>query len=86
MSTAITSRLSPNLLATVQQGFLGLLPRVERHAAIVFRGLPASEREELHPCPSCGAPTTAEVCAFCKLVNRAGSQAPSGLPARTPGS
>jgi hypothetical protein len=33
--------------ATVQQGFLGLLPCVERHAAVVFRGLPASDREEM---------------------------------------
>ena len=23
------------------------------------------------PCPGCGAPTTSEVCAFCKLVERA---------------
>jgi tRNA(Ile)-lysidine synthase TilS/MesJ len=26
---------------------------------------------ELHACASCGAPTTGEVCAFCKLVARA---------------
>jgi len=30
-----------------------------------------AERDELRACPSCGAPTTAEVCAFCKLVDRA---------------
>ena len=31
-----------------------------------------AEQEDLHPCPSCGSPTTAEVCAFCRLVERAG--------------
>lgn len=32
-----------------------------------------AEREDLHPCPGCGSPTVAEVCAFCKLVERATS-------------
>ena len=40
-------------------------------ASHLFAGVAATEREDLHPCPSCGAPTTAEVCAFCKLVERA---------------
>jgi uncharacterized protein (TIGR00269 family) len=31
----------------------------------------AEEREELHPCPECGAPTPADVCAFCRLRARA---------------
>jgi uncharacterized protein (TIGR00269 family) len=30
------------------------------------------ERGELHACRECGAPTTAEVCAFCSLRERAG--------------
>jgi uncharacterized protein (TIGR00269 family) len=29
------------------------------------------EREGLRPCPSCGAPTTSDVCAFCRLQERA---------------
>ena len=29
------------------------------------------EREDLHPCPECGAPTPADVCAFCRLRSRA---------------
>jgi uncharacterized protein (TIGR00269 family) len=28
------------------------------------------EREDLHPCPECGAPTPADVCAFCRLRSR----------------
>ena len=31
----------------------------------------ASEQEQLQQCARCGTPTTAEVCAFCRLVERA---------------
>ena len=48
--------------------YFGFLDR----ASDLFTGSAAEEREALHPCPSCGAPTTAEVCAFCKLTVRAG--------------
>ncbi len=37
-----------------------------------------AEREGLHPCPGCGSPTVSEVCAFCKLVARAGGRLPAG--------
>jgi hypothetical protein len=47
VSTTIAPQPSLPNHATIQQEFLRLLPCVERHAAIVFRGLPASEREEL---------------------------------------
>lgn len=30
-----------------------------------------TERGDLHPCPSCGSPTVAGVCAFCRLTERA---------------
>jgi uncharacterized protein (TIGR00269 family) len=30
-----------------------------------------AEQRDLQPCSRCGAPTTAEVCAFCRLVERA---------------
>ncbi len=56
---------SPGSKAAFYFGFL------ERLAPLVT---PAAEeeREGLHPCPSCGSPTVSEVCAFCKLVARAG--------------
>ncbi|MDQ1396084.1 MAG: tRNA-5-methyluridine54 2-sulfurtransferase [Acidimicrobiaceae bacterium] len=47
--------------------YFGFLER----ASALFTGSAEEEREGLHACPSCGAPTTAEVCAFCKLVTRA---------------
>jgi len=36
-----------------------------------FRGEAETEREGIHPCPGCGSPTTAEVCAFCRLQIKA---------------
>jgi uncharacterized protein (TIGR00269 family) len=43
-------------------------------AAHRFEAAAIGESEvELHACASCGAPTTGEVCAFCKLVVRATS-------------
>ena len=39
-----------------------------------------SEQAGLEPCVRCGAPTPAEVCAFCKLVERAGGTAPEPVP------
>jgi uncharacterized protein (TIGR00269 family) len=44
---------------------------VDRISAL-FEPTAATDREGLRPCPGCGSPTTAELCAFCKLVARAG--------------
>jgi len=38
---------------------------------ILFTPEAEAEREDLHPCSSCGAPTVGDLCAFCKLVERA---------------
>ena len=56
--------------------YFGFLDRAAAH----FRGEAVADQEELHPCPRCGSPTTAEVCAFCKLVDRAGGRRPSDGP------
>ncbi|MGH9001169.1 MAG: TIGR00269 family protein [Acidimicrobiia bacterium] len=37
-----------------------------------FAGEAESERTELTPCAVCGSPTPGDVCAFCRLVERAG--------------
>lgn len=39
-----------------------------------------SEQADLEPCTRCGAPTPGEVCAFCKLVERAGGASPAPVP------
>jgi uncharacterized protein (TIGR00269 family) len=46
--------------------YFGYLAR----AANRFTSDSAASQEELGPCPTCGSPTTGEVCAFCKLVDR----------------
>jgi uncharacterized protein (TIGR00269 family) len=47
-----------------------------------FAGQAAEERSELTRCISCGSPTPAEVCAFCRLRERAGATARLGAPVR----
>jgi len=42
-----------------------------QRASALFEPLAAEEREGLRPCAGCEAPTTGELCAFCKLVARA---------------
>lgn len=44
-------------------------------ASALFQPIAAAERDDgLRACPSCGSPTTGEVCAFCTLVARATDQ------------
>jgi uncharacterized protein (TIGR00269 family) len=66
--------------------YFGFLARASDH----FRPEAEGEQADLQPCTSCGAPTSAEVCAFCRLVERAGGHLPvpvelSPTPVRTPG-
>lgn len=57
--------------------YFGFLDRAAAH----FAPEAEADRVELGACASCGAPTTAEVCAFCRLVDRAGGALPeSGTP------
>lgn len=58
---------SPGSKATFLFGFLDRISPLMQPAA-------SAEREDLHPCPGCGSPTVAEVCAFCKLVERAAAR------------
>jgi uncharacterized protein (TIGR00269 family) len=59
---------SPGTKATFYGGF------TERAAPLVSE-VARQEREQLHPCPGCGASTTAPTCAFCRMVGRAGGDA-----------
>jgi uncharacterized protein (TIGR00269 family) len=58
---------SPGSKAAFYNGFL------QRAAGLVVAAV-GDERASLHPCPGCGAPTTSAQCAFCRLVQRAGSR------------
>lgn len=50
--------------------YFGFLTR----ASSRFRAEVEDDQRSLQPCASCGAPTTTEVCAFCRLVERAGGR------------
>jgi uncharacterized protein (TIGR00269 family) len=56
--------------------YFGFLAR----ASDRFTADSVAEQDNLRPCATCGAPTTGEVCAFCKLVTRATSATPSSVP------
>ena len=58
---------SPGTKAAFYFGFL-------EHASHRFRPEAEAEKQDLRACSSCGAPTTGDVCAFCKLAARATSQ------------
>jgi uncharacterized protein (TIGR00269 family) len=61
---------SPGSKQTFYFGFLA-------KASALFVPEAEADQVDLHPCPTCGAPTTGDVCAFCRLVERAGGQLPS---------
>ena len=63
-------RTSPGAKHSFYFGFLA-------RAAARFADQAEDDRAGLHPCASCGAPTTSEVCAFCRLVERAGGAPPT---------
>jgi uncharacterized protein (TIGR00269 family) len=60
--------------------YFGFLSRASEH----FRPQAEGEQADLLPCTSCGAPTTAEICAFCRLVERAGGHLPDPTPTARP--
>ncbi|MGY6499587.1 MAG: ATP-binding protein [Acidimicrobiales bacterium] len=66
--TSVETR-SPGAKHTFYFGFLDRA--VER-----FREGIDDEHDALEPCTRCGAPTPTEVCAFCRLVDRAGGHQP----------
>jgi uncharacterized protein (TIGR00269 family) len=69
---------SPGTKAAFYGGFL------DRGAELVAEAGEQS-RDGLHPCERCGAPTTAaQLCAFCRLVERATSQQRKRLPTSSP--
>lgn len=60
-----------------QAFYFGFLEKASSH----FRPEAVAEQAALHGCPTCGSPTTSEVCAFCSLVARATAE-PSSQPVR----
>lgn len=50
-----------------------------REASALFAARTAQEGEGLGACERCGAPTTGEVCAFCRLAERTAGHEPVAL-------
>jgi uncharacterized protein (TIGR00269 family) len=68
---------SPGTKAAFYFGFL-------ERAAGLLAGFAEEERAGLHPCPGCGSPTVAELCAFCRLAERARARVAPGGPTGSP--
>lgn len=68
---------SPGTKAAFYKGFL-------EKGTMLGAGLAEEERGGLHPCQSCGAPTVAELCAFCRLVLRTGGEPRKRIPVVAP--
>lgn len=66
-------RVSPGSKAAFYFGFL-------KRGMDAFRSLLNPTGDAIGACARCGAPTDAEVCAFCRLVERAGGSLPSQEP------
>jgi uncharacterized protein (TIGR00269 family) len=66
----VLNRLETESPGTKQRFYWGFLDRQEKSAPT-----PTSMAEKdlatLHPCPSCGQPTTADTCSYCKMMQRA---------------
>jgi uncharacterized protein (TIGR00269 family) len=52
--------------------YFGFLDRI----APLLAGVAAADQEDVRTCERCGAPTTGEVCAFCRLIDVAASHEP----------
>jgi len=69
---AALDQLEAQSPGTKHSFYFGFLERALPH----FEPEAAAERSTLAACSSCGAPTTAGECAFCRLVERAGGRQP----------
>lgn len=66
----VLNRLETESPGTKQTFYWGFLERqgVAQPAATTMA---EKDQASLHPCTSCGQPTTAEVCTYCKMMARA---------------
>ncbi|MDH4097029.1 MAG: adenine nucleotide alpha hydrolase family protein, partial [Nitrospira sp.] len=70
----VLNRLETESPGTKQYFYWGFLEKQRRQgSAPVPTTMTEKDRAMLHPCASCGQPTTAESCSYCKLMARAKS-------------
>lgn len=68
----VLNRLETESPGTKQTFYWGFLDK-RAHTQPAATTMTEKDQAALHPCASCGQPTTAEVCSYCKLMARAKS-------------
>ena len=63
------NRLESESPGTKQAFYWGFLDREEK-ARSTSLSMSEADRARLHPCTTCGQPTAAEVCTYCKMIGR----------------
>ncbi len=66
----VLNRLETESPGTKHTFYWGFLER-QKKAELIHRSMTEKDRIALHPCRTCGQPTSAEVCSYCKLMARA---------------
>ncbi|GIW53783.1 MAG: tRNA(Ile)-lysidine synthetase [Nitrospiraceae bacterium] len=66
----VLNRLETESPGTKQRFYWGFLERQAKEQPAAA-SMTEKDRASLHPCSSCGQPTTAETCSYCKMMARA---------------
>jgi uncharacterized protein (TIGR00269 family) len=66
----VLNRLETESPGTKQAFYWGFLEK-QAKAQPIATTMAEKDRASLHPCTTCGQPTTAEVCSYCKMMARA---------------
>jgi len=66
----VLNRLETESPGTKQAFYWGFLEKQSKQQPAATT-MTDKDRTVLHPCVSCGQPTTAEVCSYCKMMARA---------------
>ncbi len=74
----VLNRLETESPGTKQAFYWGFLERQAKglHAPDAPHAMAEKDQATLHPCTSCGQPTTSETCSYCKLMARAKAAIP----------
>ncbi len=71
----VLNRLETESPGTKQRFYWGFLEK-QAKAQPVPTSMAEKDQATLHPCATCGQPTTAEICSYCKMMARAKAGAP----------
>ena len=65
------NRLEAESPGTKQRFYWGFLDKQKKAAVVSHSSMTESDQATLLPCESCGQPTTAGTCSFCRMMARA---------------